>query len=66
MARFFNKRQRRILYIYSNGKCSKCSACLSEDFHADHIRPFSKGGKTLLINGQALCSKCNVKKSNKF
>ena len=66
MARFFNKRQRRILFIYSNGKCSKCSACLSEDFHADHIRPFSKGGKTLLINGQALCSKCNMKKSSKF
>ena len=66
MTRFFNKRQRRILFIKSNGKCSKCSAWLSDDFHADHIKPFSEGGKTKLINGQALCSKCNTQKSNKI
>jgi len=43
-----------------------CSACLSNDFHADHIKPFSLGGDTNLNNGQALCPKCNLKKSNKF
>ena len=65
MKRFFNKRQKRILFIYSKGKCSNCSACLSKDFHADHVKPYSKGGQTFIINGQALCSRCNTKKSNK-
>ena len=35
------------------------------ELHVDHIAPFSKGGKTTVENLQALCSHCNVGKSNR-
>ena len=38
---------------------------LKEGFHADHVVAYSKKGKTILKNGQALCPKCNLKKGNK-
>lgn len=62
MKRFFSSRQRFILALLSGGRCKKCSAKLHSDFHADHVKPFSKGGITALFNGQALCERCNLKK----
>jgi 5-methylcytosine-specific restriction endonuclease McrA len=35
---------------------------LEKDFHADHIKPYSKRGLTTLKNGQAVCPKCNLSK----
>ena len=32
--------------------------------HADHIRPKSKGGKSIIENGQTLCSEHNIMKKN--
>ena len=66
--RTFNKEQRRIIWYQSNGHCSnkKCKKKLTiNNFHVDHIKPHSKGGKTTLKNAQIMCAKCNLEKSNK-
>lgn len=50
----------------SNGRCSLCGATKKErPLQVDHIKPRSKGGKTVYENLQVLCSKCNQAKSNK-
>jgi|TARA_B100001964_G_C14224048_1_gene596741 5-methylcytosine-specific restriction endonuclease McrA len=64
--RFFTKRQKRILKVFSGNYCQKCGKVLKGKFHADHKIPFSKGGKTILKNAQALCNECNLKKGNKL
>ena len=66
--RTFNKEQRRIIWYQSNEHCSnkKCNEKLNiNNFHIDHIKPHSKGGKTSLKNAQILCAKCNLRKSDK-
>ena len=65
MKRLFNKRQKNILLLRGGNKCAICGKTLSNDFHADHVKAFSKGGKTITQNGQLLCPKCNLKKGNK-
>jgi 5-methylcytosine-specific restriction endonuclease McrA len=47
------------------GRCQSCGVPLSADFHADHIVPFSRGGQTVVNNGQALCPPCNLRKGNR-
>ena len=64
--RLFTKRQKRILKIFSGNYCASCNKPLRGNFHADHKIPFSKGGKTILKNAQALCVECNLKKRNKL
>lgn len=66
MSRFFNPRQRQALWIIANGRCQMCDIELQTDWHADHVIPHSKGGPTDVINGQALCPPCNVKKGNQM
>jgi len=66
MSRFFSPYQRRMLRIMAGNRCSICEQPLGSSFHADHIVPFSKGGRTILQNGQALCARCNIDKSNKL
>ncbi|WP_406614588.1 HNH endonuclease family protein [Mycoplasma corogypsi] len=47
---------------------AKCKLCehefLLEDLEVDHIKAWSKGGRTELNNAQLLCKSCNIKKSN--
>jgi len=64
--RNFTSRQRKILLILGSYVCSNCGVALKSNFHADHVIPFSKGGKTILKNGQSLCAKCNLKKGAKY
>jgi len=64
--RLFTPRQKRILKLTSGNICEKCGKKLKGNFHADHIVPYSKGGKTILNNAQALCFTCNVEKGNKL
>lgn len=66
MSRIFNDKQKKILYVIANGKCQKCGDELGRTWEADHIIPYSKGGKTELSNGQALCRPCNRQKSNRM
>lgn len=62
--RAFSARQRAALFIAAGGRCTKCSDELGPDFHADHDMPHSRGGRTDVLNGQALCPTCNRTKSN--
>ena len=66
-ARFFTSSQRNQIFLNSGGKCQSCGTEISlENFHADHIIPFSEGGITEVSNGQALCQKCNLAKGAKL
>ena len=52
--------------ILAGNKCENCGKNLKGKFHADHKMPYSKKGKTILQNSQALCSERNLKKGNKI
>jgi 5-methylcytosine-specific restriction endonuclease McrA len=54
--------RRRIFAL--NSKCLNCGN--TTNLQIDHIYPKSKGGSDVFGNLQVLCSKCNLKKSNKF
>lgn len=65
--RKFTPDQRAVLYRLGKGKCARCGVAVSEDaFEADHIKPWGKGGRTILANGQILCPICNQHKSDKY
>ena len=63
--RAFSKTQRKMLALIAGGRCEKCGVTLDKSFHADHILPWSRGGKTIIQNGAALCPSCNLKKGSK-
>ena len=55
----------RAAYEKQNHKCAICGEEFElEQMHADHITPWSKGGKTTPDNCQMLCRDCNLKKGN--
>ena len=63
--RAFDNRMRRTAYESQNGICPKCGKHFEiEQMQADHITPWSKGGKTIAENCQMLCSDCNRRKSD--
>lgn len=74
--RSFTTNQKRELYERQDGKCANgvhCRTVGNEDgqkqfylneMEADHITPWSKGGKTVLENGQMLCRPCNRQKAD--
>lgn len=70
--RRFTMQQRQLIWASNaNAKCPgtktrKCGKVLSwDDFHADHIKPWSKGGATDIANAKALCPNCNASKGNR-
>lgn len=65
MRRRFNKRERVAMYLAANGKCERCGGELELGFHGDHVQAYANDGVTDVINGQALCPDCNVKKGSK-
>jgi hypothetical protein len=66
--REINWRLRFLVMRRDNFKCKNCGRSPATDpsivLHVDHIKPYSKGGETIMGNLQTLCSKCNIGKSN--
>lgn len=74
--RRFSDREKAAIYAAAGGRCQcpGCTACgprgcgspLAEGWHADHDTPWSKGGRTTLANGRALCRPCNLSKGDQL
>lgn len=65
MKRSFDASQRESLFALAGGKCVGCGLALEPGWHADHVHPWTLGGKTEIANGQALCPGCNRSKGNR-
>lgn len=68
-SRIFTPEQRLAIFRKDGGHCQLKIACAGSklswgEWHADHIVPYSKGGKTIVANGQAACPACNLAKGN--
>lgn len=64
--RTFDEKIRRETYERQRGKCHICGEHFEfNEMHADHIKPWCKGGRTVAENCQMLCRKCNQEKGGK-
>lgn len=62
--RAFSKKDKREAYTRQNGVCVICGNSFEiSEMEADHITPWSKGGRTVSINCQMLCRDDNRRKS---
>lgn len=63
--RSFDESQRQVIYRRDKGICQNCGVkCDWNAWEADHVVPWSRGGKTIVSNGQVLCPNCNSSKSD--
>lgn len=62
--RRFNSGERVALYLAADGCCQMCGIELEPGWHGDHVQPHSRDGITDVINGQALCPQCNLRKGD--
>ena len=67
-SRSINLRMRFLVLKRDNFKCRICGASPANNpsvkLHVDHIKPWSKGGETVIDNLQTLCSICNIGQGN--
>ena len=64
--RAFDENTKREVFEEQGGVCKICGEKFEiEQMEADHITPWSKGGKTIKENCQMLCRECNRRKSGK-
>ena len=65
--RTFEDHVKKAIYEKQDGKCKHCGKEFPlSQMHADHIKPWSLGGKTVPENCQVLCQSCNAKKSGNY
>lgn len=73
--RAFSEEQRIAIYLNNDGLCQHClkeglpeneARVLWSEFEADHVLPHSKGGQTLIDNGQVLCRLHNKQKGASY
>jgi hypothetical protein len=69
--RLFSQEQRLAIFRRDQGICQakiKCNGtkCEWDIWEADHIKPWSKGGKTIVANGQVACIPCNSAKNDQY
>lgn len=63
--RSFNENQKREAFERQKGICVRCGKSFDiSEMEADHITPWSKGGRTIGENCQMLCKEDNRRKSN--
>ena len=61
--RYLNSPQlRAALYDWADGQCQSCGEELPENWHADHVIPWSVLRRTNVFELQALCPTCNSRK----
>ncbi len=64
--RAFSDAMKLAAYERQSGICAVCGGHFElEQMEADHIKPWSAGGKTTADNCQMLCKACNRRKSNR-
>ena len=64
--RAFSDAMKQKAFEIQNGICRSCTKKFEmSEMDADHITPWSEGGKTIEQNCQMLCKHCNRRKSNK-
>jgi 5-methylcytosine-specific restriction endonuclease McrA len=58
--RAFTPTQKKEILYQQNNKCAKCHKPLDpRAIHFHHIKPWSSGGRTITVNGAALCPTCH-------
>lgn len=63
--RTISERLKVQVLMRDGNKCKLCGITVTgEDIHFDHIKPWSKGGETVLDNIQVLCAKHNLAKGD--
>jgi hypothetical protein len=67
-SRNINWRLRALVLMRDGATCRMCGARPENGIrlHVDHVKPWAKGGETILDNLQVLCQKCNIGKSDYF
>ncbi len=64
--RKFSDAIKQKVYERQGGQCKMCFETFDiEKMEADHITPWSEGGKTIEENCQILCKECNRRKTNR-
>ncbi|MFH1473339.1 MAG: HNH endonuclease signature motif containing protein [Candidatus Aenigmatarchaeota archaeon] len=64
--RSFTRSQKNEILYQQGNKCAICHKPLDpRDIEYDHKKPWASGGRTITINGRALCGSCHNKVSHK-